>query len=91
MLRNTPLSLRLPQHRPAGLHPSDALHPPLRCGLRTSDGFMPYLRKIILPSVIISRTERHKSGGTLPASLKNEPSKNERQNETENKDRKSEH
>ena len=27
----------------------------------------------------------------LPASLKNEPSKNERQNETENKDRKSEH
>ena len=28
---------------------------------------------------------------TLPASLKNEPSKNERQNETENKDRKSEH
>src|SRR5690606_14068814 len=52
---------------PAGLHPSDALHPPLRCGLRTSYGFMPYLRKIILPSVIISRTERHKSGGTLPA------------------------
>jgi hypothetical protein len=28
---------------------------------------------------------------TLPASLKDEPSKNERQNETENKDRKSEH
>ena len=28
---------------------------------------------------------------TLPASLKNEPSKNEQQNETENKDRKSEY
>jgi hypothetical protein len=27
----------------------------------------------------------------LPASLKNEPSKNEQQNETENKDRKSEY